>query len=282
VSDDDKLWFGDLYHLVLDYDGENLLDDVLMGWLSDGEEIMRLLAPAKRLSATPEDKDEKQFILWDLYALSRISDFLLLAFQSNESNKWDGPSISSDQFLSFFEKLGFNRFEPRNGDRFSPFHHEVVSVTISENPKEPISILQAQWPGLMYGEMLFARSGVKVKGGANFINKAVAETSTLYFAHRRLNRPTEDLSIGWGHNSQWRTDFRRDYELDGQLLFNVDGKTELSTNASYADLGTLSKEEQLELCVNRCFIKTEKPHADLWPYDKKLTIPAENLKGMAR
>ena len=28
--------------------------------------------------------------------------------------------------------------------------------------------------------------------------------------------------MGWGHNSQWRTEFRRDYQLPGRFLYNVD------------------------------------------------------------
>ena len=44
-------------------------------------------------------------------------------------------------------------------------------------------------------------------------------------ALRRGGRcPASDLSHGWGHNSQWRTDFRRDYEESAELHYNVDGR----------------------------------------------------------
>ena len=31
--------------------------------------------------------------------------------------------------------------------------------------------------------------------------------------------------------------------------------------------------EQGELLVHRCFVRTELPHGDRWPYDERLTVP---------
>jgi len=50
----------------------------------------------------------------------------------------------------------------------------------------------------------------------------------LYFTYLRRSRPTCDLSHGWGSNSQWSTDFRRDYAGGGMLHHNVDGVATLS------------------------------------------------------
>lgn len=273
----DRVWWGDLYLAVTRTESDSLYKSVILPWLSSSGDIMQLLASVKRLSETPKDKDERQFVLWDLYALSRINDFFLLPFQNSDMNKWEGSTISMEQYLHFFQDLGLKPFEPKHGDIFSPFHHEIISVEQSADAAEPISVVGSEWPGLLYGEMLFSRSGVRVRGGTDFINKTVAETSTLYFTHRRLSRPTEDLSMGWGHNSQWRTDFRRDYEVDGNLLFNVDGKRDLLSppETTEPDADGLTIEDRIELCMNRCFIKPEKPHADLWVYDDRLAVSSD-------
>src|SRR6266550_1650701 len=91
---------------------------------------------------------------------------------------------------------------------YSPFFHEIV---------------RQFWPGLMFGSMMFARAGVGVRCHPTILRKDVAETSPMYFTYSRRRRLTVDLSMGWGHNSQWRTNFRRDY-VDGDVYhFNVDG-----------------------------------------------------------
>jgi hypothetical protein len=120
----------------------------------------------------------------------------------------------------------------------------------------------------LLGDMVFSRAGVRVSGGRRFIRKDVAESSTLYWAFRRKNRPSQDLSHGWGSNSQWRTRFRRDYRLGEEFHYNVDGKHDLAAPEPAAeDRDGLAREERIELLTNRCFIRTVKPHSDLWPYD---------------
>ena len=118
---------------------------------------------------------------------------------------------------------------------------------------------------------------------------AVAEQSTLYWAHRRLQRPTDDLSVGWGHNSQWRTAFRRDYADDEHYYFNVDGDMDIggpvprwNTAASRArwdgrDPGhdpahPLPLEARRELLVHRCFVRSTPPDVDHFPYKDTLTV----------
>ena len=98
------------------------------------------------------------------------------------------------------------------------------------------------------------------------INKEIAENSTLFWAFRRRNRPTEDLSVGWGHNSQWRTVFRRDYHIGGIFYFNVDAEGDRDGNHE------LTEFERRELLVHRCFITVNRTDIDIFPYDYKLQL----------
>ena len=92
---------------------------------------------------------------------------------------------------------------------------------------------------------------------------------------RTRNRPFQDLSHGWGSNSQWRTSFRRDYRIGQEFHYNVDGKHDLAApGATAEDRDGLTREERTELLTNRCFVRTTKPHGDLWPYDDILRARA--------
>ncbi len=141
----------------------------------------------------------------------------------------------------------------------------------AHDEKEPISLVREIWPGFMMGNLMLCRAGVKVRGGQSYIRKDMAEQSTLYWTYVRRNRPHNDLSHGWGSNSQWATAFRRDYADDAGFYYNVDGKldvllpdTSSSPNSARSDL---EPGERLELLTNRCFITSQKFHADRWRYD---------------
>jgi hypothetical protein len=169
------------------------------------------------------------------------------------------PSVSLEEYVRFMESFGFHRIERRG---FHPFFHEVVSVEPSDDPEAGIEVIHEHWPGFMLGPMIFSRAGCRVRGGSRHIVKEIAEGSTLYWAFARHTRPTQDRSVGWGSNSQWRTSFRRDYQIDGALFYNVDG------DGRESDEG-LSPEERLELLRHRCFIRCPKPHDDLSPYEER-------------
>jgi hypothetical protein len=211
--------------------------------------------------------------LWGLYALSRVNDTLILAFQGDRfdeemSRPKYKPEISLADYLLFAESLGLKKAEQ---PLFSSFHHEIVAVEESADENQPVMLESTLWPCLMLGDMMFSRAGVRVSGGRQFISEQAAESSTLYWAFRRNNRPVNDLSHGWGSNSQWRTDFRRDYQIGGELYYNSDGQHDLRKPfARSEDRDGLSQEERTELLVNRCFIVTERPHTDLWPFDDTL------------
>lgn len=212
--------------------------------------------------------------LWQLNALSCVNDILLLCFQQGraDGSGWPGPNISLEEYLEFNGSLGFAQERVL---LFSPFYHEIVKVDLAENDNQLIALTETLWPCLMLGNMMFSRAGVRVSGGKNIIRKDVAEMSTLYWSYRRKNRPYENLSQGWGHNSQWRTDFRRDCRFGQELYYNVDGKNELGVSEpTEEDRDGLTAEERIELLINRCFIRCTKSHNDLWPYDDRYRTKA--------
>ena len=133
---------------------------------------------------------------------------------------WEGPPISRRDYEAFAEALGFVVARPT---WFSPFYHEVVEVDSAIDPTQPARVLEFKWPCVMLGNMLFSRAGVRVSAGRHTMLPGVADLSTLSWAYCRKNRRVEDLSLGWGHASQWRTTFRRDYRVGEALHYNVDG-----------------------------------------------------------
>ncbi|WP_437976100.1 hypothetical protein WMF11_00870 [Sorangium sp. So ce295] len=263
--------YRELYDSLLEYDGGSLYPDVLAPWLaaSAGERIWLCSFASRRGSPIPSVDVED---LWRLYALSRVNDTLLLRFQRGtaDGSDWPGPLISQAEYVAFAEALGLTIVQASS---FSPFHHEIVAVEYADDRRQPVSLVSCSWPCLMLGDMLFSRAGARVRGGREIIRKDVAESSTMYWAYRRKNRPQQDLSHGWGSNSQWRTAFRRDYRVGQRLYYNVDGKRDLGTlESTVEDDDGLTREERVELLTNRCFIFTMKPHDDLWPYDDRLQL----------
>ena len=263
-------WFRELYDDILGYRRHSLFYDALAPWI---EKAPAAIAELERFrKSSPHDRNDQtaQAAMWNLYALSRVNDLLLMSFQTREAENRIA-SVSLDEYEAFFTRIGFTVV---GSGQFAPFHHEIVRVYQSKEDEEPIGVLGPLWPGLMLGDMLFSRSGVEVIGGRSHVLKDIAEQSTLYFAHRRQRRKTNDLSMGWGSNSQWRTSFRRDYQTGGIWIYNADGKKLLNADSTpEEDRDGLTKEERVELCKNRCFIVTAKQDEDLWPFDDRLEEP---------
>jgi hypothetical protein len=188
-----------------------------------------------------------------LYALSRVSDALIVRGFQN--------SVALASYPAFMNGLGLDAFTETS---FHPFYHEIVHVEPDPASETPLSIWEVNWPGFMCGPLMIARAGVSVIGGGNYIRKEIAEKSTLYWAYRRANRPTADLSVGWGHNSEWRTSFRRDYRLGNDAFhYNVDGIRE-------PQVPDISAAESAELLRHRCFIMSPLADDDLFPYDASI------------
>ena len=133
------------------------------------------------------------------------------------------------------------------------------SIARRARPRQP------EWPSTVEWQKL------KTAVGGNLI-----EVHPLFAAcaDDPKNRACQDLSVGWGSNSQWRTDFRRDYHAGTDFYFNVDGTNDLRRPLSEPDRDGLTRGERIELLTHRCFITVDKdkPLNDLWPYDDVLQL----------
>jgi hypothetical protein len=255
-----------LYDEMVEYEGGALFDDVLAPWLraQDGERRWLSELRGRRGHPIPRVEPEES---WRLYALSRIVQLLQLSFTRRTLEEgWTIAPVSRDEFTRFMDGLGLEAVE-RAG--FHPFYHEIVTVDQAPDEDAAPEIVEVLWPGYSLGPLLISRAGVRVRAGRRHLVKEIAERSTLYWAFARNNRRTEDLSSGWGGNSQWRTGFRRDYALDGALHYNVDAH-DPGGGASI----DLAETERAELLRHRCFVTSTRPSDDLWPYGLRLTEPA--------
>ena len=214
-------------------------------------------------------------VLEGLYALSRIIDVLIAAHQPSDDDPallnwttgkpwWPGELPAASTWRAFVAAIGA---VPVDQSSFHPFFHEIVTVQPSDDPDEAPVLIAEHWPGAIVGSLLLARAGVTVRAGAHHIDAVVAARSGLYWAWWRRNRPTIDLSHGWGHNSEWATDFRRDYVIDGHLHYNVDAD---QAGPRHSDLAV---EGGLDLLRHRCSV-----HVDLgkdqWPFADTVVEPA--------
>lgn len=68
--------------------------------------------------------------------------------------------------------------------------------------------------------------------------------------------------------SSWRTRFRGDYAIGGELLYDVDADP-----GPPDDDDDLTGAERLELLHHRCFVRCPKPHEDRFPYDGRHAEP---------
>ncbi|WP_345439407.1 hypothetical protein [Actinoallomurus vinaceus] len=101
----------------------------------------------------------------------------------------------------------------------------------------------------------------------------------LYFTHRRDPRRTDDLAVGWGSNSQYRTKFHRFYDDPDGLHLNWDGAQYLEDGyrASEQDANAdLPLERRRELLLHRYFVIAPLPadedKGDWFPYGDRLTL----------
>ncbi|MFI6899338.1 hypothetical protein ACIBM4_35070 [Streptomyces sp. NPDC050256] len=263
-------------------------------WLDRAQDCYRAwLATAAEDSAWWAEKEAEprsEKLMWELYALHRVSDRLLLTLQPplDEPGSPDPqPSLSERQYLDVFTALGMTPSEDRAA--FDPFLHEIVEVEQADDSHTPIEITEVLWPGLMLGRLLFNRAGVRIRAGIEHAQHGVADRSPLYWTFLRRHRPTVDLSQGWGSNSQWRTGFRLDYRTPAGDRLNmaadhpIDGHADLHPDHP----NNLSPEERLltpgerrELLRHRCLLRTPTAadaltgspgwERDLMPFDWRL------------
>ena|SRR5947209_5635600 len=91
-----------------------------------------------------------------------------------------------------------------------------------------------------------------------------------------------------GHNSQWDTDFRRDYRTADAVYLNVDATGEIDTAVPGDDPeALLTAAERRDLLRHRCLLRApqaapalgrQDPHwqTNFWPYDWTLTIASNH------
>ena len=224
--------------------------------------------------------------LWTFYALSRVFEHLILGIQDSAAigrlyTGWPAqrfPSPSSDELVRFFGALGMERMSTH--PRYHPFFQEVAAAELDPGLGARVLVEEELWPGLWFGDLVFARAGVRVRcGPAADVDPVIATCSTLYFAWLRIHRRVSDLSHGWGQSSQWATDFRRDY-IDGDTLhYNVDGHVSLNSETdNFANetpsCGRLTIAERIELLTHRCFVHSATPSHDHWPFNDTYAEPA--------
>lgn len=288
----------ELYEQLSDYEGDDAYRDVITPWLDRSLPGYRArLEPAAvhgRWWPRDHPGNGNYTLLEELYALSRVNDVLLLGFQPDlahsperpgdrQPHRVDGwPTISADQYLEFFSALGMTRSDQ---PRFDPFLHEIAAVRQTEDPNAPIQIDHRLWPALMLGEMLFSRAGVLVRAGTSHAEHGTADRFPLYWTFRRRHRPTADLSHGWGHNSQWATDFRRDYRTPQADHLNVDGYIDPDEPDDDGSALLLTPAERRDLIRHRGLLRPPREsraldqqdhwQANLRPYDWRLTVPRD-------
>ncbi|MCX5400970.1 hypothetical protein [Streptomyces sp. NBC_00102] len=287
----------DLYQELLDHSGPDAFGAVVAPWLAHAGAGYPAWAARAAESLCREDfrgpADLRRAMSWELYALSRVSDVLLLAHQpppdpeveapwARRTRSLDGwPALGLEQYLHLFTALGLEPFRPTGP--FDPFLHEIVEVEQAEDPEEAARVTGTVWPGLWLGPLLFSRAGVRVRAGAHHAERGVADRSPLHWTFLRRHRPTVDLSQGWGGNSQWRTDFRLDHLTPTGRRVNAGGRRDIDDGGENPDPAEalLTPAERRELLLNRCLLRTPENLAaltatgaswavDLFPYDWRL------------
>jgi hypothetical protein len=181
---------------------------------------------------------------------------------------WRGPLPSETAWASFCVAIGAT---PIAEDGFHPFFHEIVAVVPAEDQEEPPELVDQLWPGALVGGLVLARAGVTVRAGSRHLEPGIAARSCLYWTWWRRNRVARDLSHGWGHNSQWGTDFRRDYLVGDELHYNVDYATPPADNPADQDIEFTPKDRR-ELVRYRHSRITDVGD-DRWPYYDSLVEP---------
>ena len=227
----------ELFDELRQYSGSTVFRDVLVPWTDKrGQMIVELLAPLARYGDWYREEYRLADPLEQAYALSRVSDVLLLGFQpplpAGAELPWahglhldiQWPVVTPDEYRAFCTGLAMTLIDVPD---FDPFLHEIVTVEQTEDPGHPVEIVESLWPAVMHGELLFSRSGVRVRGGAQHVVAGIADRAPLDDVFLRRYRDTCDGSLVWGHNSQWKTDLRRDYRTATADHLNVDEESDL-------------------------------------------------------
>jgi hypothetical protein len=275
---DTTLWeFQSLFFQLRDEAAVGWGEEIVLPWLDARPhclaELRELGRPDSHRNRVEPDPDHFT-ALEGLYALGRVIDVLIAPHQPVNDDPellawttgapwWEGRLASASAWRPFCAALGATLIAESS---FHPFFHEIVDVQVADAPDEPPSLVAEHWPGALRGGLLLVRSGVTVRAGTEVLNRQAAARSCLYWTWWRRNRVARDLSHGWGHNSQWRTDFRRDYLADDHLHYNVDATGDERDSE-------LNAADRLELLRHRTGLRDDFG-TDQWPYHETFVEPA--------
>lgn len=258
----------------------------LLAAFSRGEvvrEIAGRAAGVGRVARTiPHEVGSDHFLddtLCALYAMARVRDVLLLAHQpvpqpDGQVAKLDSalgrefprlPPVPVDQMVDLFSLIGC---KPLRGGEFDPIVHEIVVCEQAADPLSAIEVVEEFWPALLIGELVFCRAGVRVRAGAAHAVAGVADRSTLAWEYWRRHRLTSDGSFWWGTNSQWRTNFRRDYLTEVGRIYDFDEASTWSRRRRLSLLGRQVAQgpspERISLIKNRCLLRPAAEDQNGW------------------
>lgn len=235
--------------------------------------LARRAGSVSRIDATmPFEAGNEDLLetLYQLYAASRVRDVLLLAHQpspiDDSVRELDGAlgreqpvfrPVPVGQITQFFAAIGC---QPVTEPTFDPILHEIITCEAASEPGAPIQVTGHAWPALMIGELVFTRAGVHVRAGSAHAVPGVADRSTLHWEYWRRHRTTSDGSFWWGHNSQWKTELRRDYITSRGYVYDFDALSSYSRRLRQS----LAKEsaqqpltaDQASFIKNRCQLRT--------------------------
>ncbi|PTA47857.1 hypothetical protein [Micromonospora sp. RP3T] len=207
-----------LFDPTLGYQGGEWDRHVLAPWIAANPAILsalRQVGDATMATVALDHQDR-----YALYALSRVLELLILPHQP--------PATRVGEPADWLPRSAYHRFGTAIGatftdpDRFHPFLHEIVEAEPADDPRQEPVLIGQWWPGCLVGSLLLVRGGASVMAGTDHLDPVLATTSTLYWAWRRRYRDVADLSHGWGSNSQWGTEFRRDYALPDRFVYHAD------------------------------------------------------------
>ncbi len=265
-----------LFGEIDEFEGENLFEELLRPWLAKSNYIDFIDDVAENLHQgyTTLNVVHRE----ELYALSRVLDILTLPFQTSCSafldDGWQVHRLSLSDYISFVEGLGLEIVKPK---QFHPFNCEIFQAEQAEKGQENFQITKTIFPAVYLKNLLIKRAGVFISLDENYDIDYI-NSAKIYWAYARNNRPCEDLSHGWGHNSQWGTEHRIDLQLADGYIYNETGELNL-TNVSdehisdkmkyYLVEDGLTISEGIELLRYRQLISRNSNAVEFFPFDFK-------------
>src|ERR1051325_10982714 len=140
--------YRELYEKLLWYDGACVYTDLVQPWLSQQDAERAWLDEFSRRCGNPIPTATVEES-WRLYALSRISDLLLLSFAPRKSDltkSWELADVTVEQYVHTMSFFGLRRVDRSS---FHPFFHEIVIVDQTEDSEAPVDLVDEVWPGFM-------------------------------------------------------------------------------------------------------------------------------------